>query len=160
MKNRPLLRSLLFLCSAVYACGKSSNGPSAPVTPKSTISVSANDSLITYPVNLVYAQEVGSTHTTLISGQYPDTSVKKGSLSIRLIGDTTGRFKGDSLLVTYTDGKGKVYYNTSDNTNFVQVDKFPKTDNGVVSGSFSFAVSGSGGLVRFANGSIIAIYQK
>ena len=160
MKNRPLLRSLLFLCCAVYACGKSSNGPSTPVAPTSSISVSANDSLLTYPINMVFTQEVNTTHTTLISGQYADTSSKKGSLSIRLVGDTTGLFKGNSLFVTYTDGKGNVYYKTGDSTNFVQVDKFPKTYNGVVIGSFSFAVSSSAGAIRFSNGSIIAIYQK
>ena len=158
--KRPLLKSILFLCLAVYACGKSSNGPSTPVAPKSSISVSAGDSLLTYPINMFYSQEVNTTQTTLISGQYADTSSKKGSLSIRLIGDTTGRFKGDSLFVTYTDGKGNVYYNTADNTNYVQVDKFPKTYNGVVSGSFSFAVSSSAGSIRFSNGSIVAIYQK
>ena len=158
--KRPLPKSLLFLCLAVYACGKSSNGPSTPAAPKSSISVSAGDSLLTYPINMAYSQEVNTTQTTLISGQFADTSSKKGSLSIRLIGDTTGRFKGDSLFVTYTDGKGNVYYNTTDNTNYVQVDKFPKTYNGVVSGSFSFAVSSSAGSIRFSNGSIIAIYQK
>jgi len=158
--KRPLLKSILFLCFAVYACGKSSNGPSTPAAPKSSISVSAGDSLLTYPINMVYSQQVNTTNTTLISGQYADTSSKKGSLSIRLIGDTTGRFKGDSLFVTYTDGKGNVYYNTADSTNYVQVDKFPKTYNGVVSGSFSFAVSSSAGSIRFSNGSIIAIYQK
>jgi hypothetical protein len=151
---------MLFLCFAFYACGKSSNGPSTPAAPKSSISVSAGDSLLTYPINMVFTQEVNTTNTTLISGQYADTSSKKGSLGIRLIGDTTGRFKGDSLFVTYTDGKGNVYYNTADSTNYVQVDKFPKTYNGVVSGSFSFAVSSSAGSVRFSNGSIVAIYQK
>jgi hypothetical protein len=158
--KRPLLRSMLFLCFAVYACGKSSNGPSAPAAPKSSISVSAGDSILSYPINMVFTQEVNTTNTTLISGQYADTSSKKGSLSLRLIGDTTGRFKGDSLLVTYTDGKGNVYYNTADSMNYVQVDKFPKTYNGVVSGSFSFAVSSSAGSIRFSNGSIVAIYQK
>lgn len=160
MKNRPLLRSILILCVAVYACGKSSNGPSAPAAPKSSISVSANDSLIVYPVNLAYSQEVNNTRTTLISAQFQDTSSKKGSLSIRIIGDTTGRFRGDNLLVTYTDGKGKVYYNTKDSSNFVQLDKFDKNYNGVVSGNFSFMVSGPSGTVKFNNGSIIAIYQK
>ena len=158
--KRPLLKSILFLCFAVYACGKSSNGPSTPAAPKSSISVSTGDSLLTYPINMVYSQQVNATNTTLISGQFADTSSKKGSLSIRLIGDTTGRFKGDSLFITYTDGKGNVYYNTADSTNYVQVDKFPKTYNGVVSGSFSFAVSSSAGSIHFTNGSIIAIYQK
>ena len=162
MKRGPLSKSHSFLYLVVFACacGKNNNGPSVPVTPKSSIAVSANDSLLTYPVNQVFIQDVTTTHTTLISAEYSDTSSKKGSLGIRLIGDTTGRFKGDSLLVTYTDGKGNIYNNTKDSTNFVQIDKFPKTYNGVVSGSFSFVVKGSGGTVRLSNGTIIAIYQK
>src|SRR5579872_5770570 len=106
MKNGPLLRSLIVLCSCSYlaSCSKSSHVPS-PSAPTTTVSFSANDSTITYPLNLVYIQNVDSVHTTLISAQYADTSSKKGSLGIRVLSDTTGRFKGGSLLVTYTDGK-------------------------------------------------------
>jgi hypothetical protein len=141
------------------ACNKSSHNL-PPLTPSSSLSFKAGDSLLTYPVNLVYIQDVDSIHTTLISGEYQDTASKKGSLSLRLIGDTTGRFKGSVLLVTYTDGNGKLYYNTSDTTNYVQVDKFPKTYNGVVVGSFSMRVSGDAGSLLFSNGSFSAIYQK
>jgi hypothetical protein len=119
----------------------------------------AGDSSISYPVNLVYIQNVTNTHTTRISGQYQDTSSKKGSLSFRLIGDTTGRYGGDSLFVTYTDGKGGVYYNTGDPSNYLQVDKFPKTYNGVVTGSFAVKVSNGAGSIQFSQGIFVAIYQ-
>ena len=158
MKNAPLLLSILILCGILFACKKSSGG-NPIVQPKSSFSFLAGDSSISYPINLVYIQDVTTTHTTLISGQYQDTSSKKGSLSFRLLGDTTGRYRGDSLLVTYTDGKGSVYYNTGDSTNYVQVDKFPKTYNGVVTGSFNVKVAGSAGSIQFSRGSIIAIYQ-
>lgn len=159
MKNLTLLTSMsIILCAILSACSKSSSVPN--VAPTSSFSFSANDSLITYPVNLVYIQEVLNTHTTLISGQYQDTSSKKGSLSFRLLGDTTGRYRGDSLLVTYTDGKGNLYYNTKDSTNYVQIDKFPKTYNGVVNGSFTVKVSNNTGSVLFSNGRFVAIYQK
>jgi len=153
----PLL--LLFAILFSFACSKSS-GSNPVITPTSSFTFSAGDSLISYPVNLVYIQDVASTHTTLISGQYPDTAAKKGSLSFRLIGDTTGRYRTDSLLVTYADGKGNVYYNTSDSTNYVQVDKFPKTYNGVVNGNFSVKVSNSSGSIQFSKGNFVAIYQK
>jgi hypothetical protein len=42
----------------------------------------------------------------------------------------------------------------------VQIDKFPKTYNGVVSGSFAMTVTGSAGSIHLTNGSIIAIYQQ
>lgn len=158
MKNQTLLTSIsLILCAILWACSKSST---PNIAPTSSFSFSANDSLITYPVNLVYIQEVLNTHTTLISGQYQDTSSKKGSLSFRLLGDTTGRYQGDSLLVTYTDGKGNLYYNTKDNTNYVQIDKFPKTYNGVVNGSFTVRVSNNSGSILFSNGRFVAIFQK
>jgi hypothetical protein len=144
---------------SALACSKS-NSKNPVIAPTSSFTFSTGDSLISYPVNLVYIQDVTSTHTTLISGQYPDTASKKGSISFRLIGDTTGRYRADSLLVTYTDGKGNVFYNTSDSTNYVQVDKFPKTYNGVVNGSFHLKVSNSSGSIQFSNGNFVAIYQN
>ncbi len=160
MKNGPLLTSCVVLCCLLAACGKSSHGLGIQATPISSVAVSVNDSLLNYTVNLVYIQDVDSLHTTLISAEYADTSTKKGSLAIRLPGDTTGRFTGASLHITYTDGKGNIYNNTGDTTNYVQLDKYPKTYNGVVSGSFSFAATGNSGSIKFSNGSIIAIFQK
>ena len=157
MKNGPLILSLLILCY-LASCSKSSHSPS--LSPGTSVSFSANDSVIVYPLDLAYIQDVDSTHTTLISAQYPDSSAKKGSLGIRVMSDTTGRFRGASLLVTYTDGNGNVYYNTADTTNYVQIDKYPKTYNGVVSGSFAMTVTGTAGSIHFVNGSIIAIYQQ
>lgn len=158
--NSTLRRCLVLLSCLLAACGKSNHGPAAPVTPASAIFVTAGDSTLHYTINLVYIQDVGNVQTTLISGEYADTSGKKGSLAIRLPGDTTGRWTGSSLHITYTDGKGNQYYNTADTTNYVQLDKYPKTYNGVVSGQFSFMATGSAGSLKFSNGGIIAIFQK
>ena len=160
MKNRPLLLSILFLTGCLASCSKSNHGPAAPVAPTTSISFTANDSVIIYPLDLAYIQDVDSTHTTLISGAYPDTSSKKGSIAIRLLGDTTGRFQGNSLLVTYTDGNGNIYYNNADTTSYVELDKYSKAYNGVVSGSFQLTVTGTAGSVAFTKGSIIALYQQ
>jgi len=157
MKNT-LLISLSLVCVFLYACKKSGSG-NPVIQPSSSFNFRAGDSTIRYPVNLVYIQDVTSTHTTLISGQYPDTSSKKGSLSLRLLGDSTGRYGGDSLLVTYTDGKGSIYYNTGDAANYVQVDKFPKTYNGIVIGNFNVKVANGSGSIQFTNGNFVAIYQ-
>jgi hypothetical protein len=151
---------MLVLClSSLASCSKSSHalGSTTPVT---RVSFSVNDSTIIYPTDLVYIQDVDSAQTTLISAQFPDTSVKQGSLGIRLLSDTTGRFTGGNLLVTYTDGNGNMYYNNGDSTNYVQIDKYPKTYNGVVSGSFAMTVSGSAGSIHLVSGSIIALYQQ
>jgi hypothetical protein len=157
MKNTPLLLSILSLCCVLIACNKGGGGP--PTGPSSSFSFSVNDTLMSYPVNLAYTQEVYDVHTTLISGQYQDTSSKKGSISFRLIGDTTGRYQGDSLLVTYTNASGNIYYNTSDSTNIVIVNKFEKKYNGIVSGSFNLKVANSSGSIQFSQGIFKALYQ-
>jgi hypothetical protein len=161
MKNGPAFTSLFALCLCYYLASCSKSGPAASsAAPTTTVSFSANDSTIIYPLDLAYIQDVDSTHTTLISAQFPDSSAKQGSLGIRVLSDTTGKFQGSKLLATYADGKGNVYYNTSDSTNYVQIDKFPKTYNGVVSGTFSMTVAGAAGSIHLTNGSIIALYQQ
>jgi hypothetical protein len=161
MKNDPVFASLFALCLCYYlaSCSKSGHAASS-AAPSTAVSFSANDSMIIYPSDLAYIQDIDSTHTTLISAQFPDTSAKQGSLGIRVLSDTTGKFQGSQVLATYTDGKGNVYYNTGDSTNYVQIDKFPKTYNGVVSGSFSIVVAGTAGSIHLTNGSIIALYQQ
>ena len=160
MKSRPLLTSILCLCISLAACSKSSHKPAAPVAPTTSIFFTVNDSTVNYPENLAYIQDVDSVHTTLISGQFSDTASKQGSLAIRVLSDTTGRFNGSNLLVTYTDGVGNVYYNSADTTNYVELDKYPKSYNGVVSGSFSIIVTGQTGTLTLAKGSIVALYQQ
>jgi hypothetical protein len=160
MKSRPLRRSIIYLCLSLVACSKSSHEPAVPIAPTTSIYFTVNDSTVNYPQNLAYIQDVDSVHTTLISGQFSDTSSKQGSLAIRVLSDTTGRFNGSNLLVTYTDGVGNVYYNSTDTTNFVELDKYPKSYNGVVSGSFSIVVTGQAGTVTLSRGSIIALYQQ
>jgi hypothetical protein len=159
MKSGPIKSSLILLCISLASCSKSSH-PAAAATPTTSIYFTINDSTINYPVNLAYIQDVDSLQTTLISGQFPDTASKQGSLAIRILSDTTGRFLGGNLLVTYTDGVGNVYYNSSDTTNYVELDKYPKSYNGVVSGSFSIIVTGQAGTVTLSRGSIIALYQQ
>ena len=160
MKNGPIKSALILLCGiALASCSKSSY-PTTAAAPTTSIFFTVNDSIVKYPENLAYIQDVDSVHTTLISGQFPDTASKQGSLAIRVLSDTTGRFNGNNLLVTYTDGAGNVYYNSTDTTDYVELDKYPKSYNGVVSGSFSIIVTGQAGTVTLSNGSIIALYQQ
>jgi hypothetical protein len=113
------------------ACNKSDK--LTPLLPSSSLTFSANGSLISFPVNLALNEEVYDTHTTLITGEYEDTSSRRGSISIRCFGDTTGRYQGDSLLVTYVSSSGKEYYNTKDSGNVVMIDRYVKRYNGAES---------------------------
>lgn len=158
MKSNLLLISIICLGGALLACHKSDK--ISPVLPPSSFIFSANDSMITFPVNQAFIQDVYNTHTTLITGQYADTSSQKGSISIRVFGDTTGTFKGDSLLVTYVSGSGQQYYNTKDSVNVVKIDKFEKKYNGSVSGSFTINVAGGSENIRLQQGTFTALYQE
>lgn len=142
----------------IFVACKKSDGNSLS-NPASSFVFSANDTVISFPVNLAYTQDVYNVHTTLISGQYKDTSSNTGNISFRLIGDTTGRYRGDSLFVTYTNAAGNIYYNTSDSTNYVQINKYEKRYNGIVSGSFYLKVANASGSIQFSQGSFTALYQ-
>src|SRR5579871_1110471 len=102
MKNDLSLSGTILLCLGIFliACHKSNGGSPANLNP-SSLSFSANDSMISFPVNLVFIQDVSNVQTTLITGQYADSSSRPGNISIRVLGDTTGRFHGDSLFVSY-----------------------------------------------------------
>ena len=158
MKNNLLLISIICLGGIESACNKSDK--LTPLLPSSSFTFSAGDSLISFPVNQAFAQDVYNTRTTLITGQYEDTSSKKGSISIRVFGDTTGKFRGDSLLVTYISSNGTTYYNTKDSDNVVMIDKFVKKFNGTVSGSFTIRVANGPASIRLNQGIFSALYQE
>ncbi|HEY4209153.1 MAG TPA: hypothetical protein VGM31_20150 [Puia sp.] len=158
MKRNLLLISITCLGGVMFACNKSDK--LKPILPPSSFAFSANDSSISFPVNLAFIQDVYNTHTTLITGQYQDTSSHKGSISIRVLGDTTGTFRGDSLLVTYVSSSGQQYHNTNDNSNFVTIDKFVKKYNGSVSGNFTVNVASGSENIRLQQGTFTALYQE
>ncbi|HVU57640.1 MAG TPA: hypothetical protein VHD83_21400 [Puia sp.] len=158
MKNNLLLISTICLCGVMLACNKSDK--LSPILPPSSFVFSANDSMISFPVNQAFIQDVYNTHTTLITGEYQDTSSRKGSISIRVFGDTTGTFHGDSLLVTYVSSSGQQYYNTKDSSNVVTIDKFVKKYNGSVIGSFTIKVASGSENIRLQQGTFTALYQE
>ena len=158
MKDNLLLISIICLGGIVSACKKSDT--EKPLVPSSSLTFSAGDSLMSFSVNQAFIQDVYNTHTTLITGQYADTSLKKGSISIRIFGDTTGRYRGDSLLVTYINSSGTTYYNTKDSDNVVTIDKYVKKYNGTVSGSFVVKVANGPESIRLGQGIFTALYQE
>ena len=159
MKNSLLLLSIISLSCIFTACSKSSGNGSGTQS-LSSFYLTANDTLVIYTVNAASIEDVNDLHTTLITGQYPDTSSKQGSLGIRVIGDTTGRYSGDSLMVTYVNSRGDTYYNTKDSSNYVIIDQYEKKYNGIVSGRFAMTVSNGTSSVTFTNGSFKALYQE
>ncbi len=102
---------------------------------------------------LIARQQVDTLNTTLISGSYGDTSTVVGSISIHVIGDTTLTYSGNQVLVTYVDGSGNTYNSAGDSSDAVTITRFPKTENGIVAGSFHVTVTGTAGSLVIAAGS-------
>jgi hypothetical protein len=96
----------------------------------------------------------------MITGQNPDSVSQPGSIAIRVLGDTTGRFAGDSLQATYVSATGSVYYNTKDSGNYVVIEQFDKRYNGLVSGHFAMKVSDGTSAIKFSDGVFSAFYQE
>jgi hypothetical protein len=149
---------LIVVCFAAFACKKNTN--SGKITPTLTFTATSQTSgsiAIHFPTVVVAVQEVDTLHSTLISGQYSDTSSLQGSLSIRVIGDTTGTFSGSSLLVTYVDGQGNMYNSSGDSTDHVTITTFSKASEGLVTGSFDLTVTGTPGTLTL-NGQFTAAF--
>ncbi|HMH20827.1 MAG TPA: hypothetical protein VK563_03580 [Puia sp.] len=157
MKNTALLTSILLLCACFIACSKG-NDKLTP-TLRSSVTFSAKDSFINFPVGIVFIQDVVNVHTTLISGKYEDSSSRRGNISIRVIGDTTGRYHGDSVQLTYTNAAGTIWTNTKDTGNFVQINTFAKTADGLVNGAFRCKVYNGKDSILLSNGALVAFYQ-
>jgi hypothetical protein len=162
MKNTGLCTtiqlSILLLFSLLFACSKSNGGSTGNTNAFFTFS--ANDSLVNYPVANAYIQDVDSLHTILLTGQYADTSSRGGNISIRIIGDTAGRYTASNLLVTFTNDSGATFTNNYDSSNYVVITKFDKSPNGNVSGTFSMKLGNAADSIQLYHGSFLAPYQN
>ncbi|TDX01944.1 hypothetical protein [Dinghuibacter silviterrae] len=142
---------LLFVICFALACKK--NTSSSAITPSLSFTATSQtngSTAIHFPNVVVAVQEVDTLHSTLISGQYADTSSATGSISIRVIGDTTGTYKANAVLVTYVDGQGNIYNSSGDSTDEVTITKFSKAAGGLVTGSFDLTVTGTPGSLVLA----------
>lgn len=154
---RTLLLGLL-VSAAFLACSKNNDPAAGHFT--TSVSFMAGTGAVNFPVGGVAQQNVGSTSTTLITGQYADTSVRKGNISIRVIGgDTTRQYRTPNVLVTFTDSTGAVWTNSSDTTNAVTFYQFNKTAGSEVHGTFSCIVTNPQGTrLLLDNGNFTAPY--
>lgn len=156
--QKSLVRSLpllFFSICIVLSCQKSQPGtiPSSLSFQTTTTTPPVTTVSVHFPVNVVTVQQVDTLNTTLISGSYGDTSALMGSISIHVIGDTTLTYSGDRVLVTYVDGSGNTYNSTGDSSDVVTIMRFPKTENGIVTGSFHVTVTGTAGSLTIGAGS-------
>ena len=146
--------AILWMC-VLLACKKSQTTGQLP----SAISFQTTSTIqpitpvaVHFPVNVVAVQQVDTLNTTLISGSFGDTSTRTGSINIHVIGDTTLTYTGSKVLVTYVDSSGYTYNSAGDSSDVVQITRFPKTENGIVTGTFKVTVSGTNGSLMLTGG--------
>ncbi len=158
MKFAPLLIICGLASWTFFGCTKG-NGELSAQSNYTAFSFSANDTMVSFPSTQVFIQDVLNLQTTVFIGQYADTVNTPGNISIRVIGDTTGRYAGDSLLVTYTNSLGIEYNNTTDSSNYVQIDTFPKIINAAVKGRFNLNVVNGSDTIKLVNGVFTTLFQ-
>jgi len=153
MKKNLVLTALLAVSTLLPGCSKKNNSSAT------SLSFETPTASVIFPVSFAAVQVVDTLQTTLIAGQFSDTSTSLENISIRVLGDTSLTYKGNSVLVTYTDVAGNTYNSSGDSTDYVTISQFPKADEALVTGSFSVTVTGSNGTLLLNNGHFTASFQ-
>lgn len=139
---------LIFLIAAgcMYCSKQDALTPieETPAPAPSAISFKQDTLPVTLSLTTVRKENVGSYKTTAIEGKFPDSTVRKNNLIIRVTGDSARAYSNTEILATYTDSTGTMFSNTvSDTVNKVTITKMEKKKNGLVEGSFTIKVSNS-----------------
>jgi hypothetical protein len=121
----------------------------------------AGNSPVSFQQVSATTETIGRQSTTLITGLYTDTTQRKGSISLRVIGDSARTYRSQEILAAYTDAGGTVWNNTSDPGNTVAVEQLDKKPGGRVNGSFTLTLSRRDGqTLLLNNGYFTAPYQE
>ena len=163
------IKKYLSCCIAVAititACSKQNNIiVTAPPDPAVTQVSFIQDTIhLTFAVTTARKENVGSLFTTAIEAKYPDSSIRKNNIIIRVTGDSARAYSNTEILVSYTDSAGMICSNqTADTINKVVITKMEKKKNGVVEGSFTIKVSNSPKTKMYLlkNGRFTAVFES
>jgi hypothetical protein len=147
------------------ACSKQNNIPiTEPPVPVITQLSFTQDSIpLTFAITEARKENVGNLFTTAIEGKYPDSTIRKNNIIIRLTGDSARAYANTEILVSYTDSAGITFSNqTADTVNKAVITKMEKKKNGIVEGSFTIRVSNTPKTKMYLlkNGRFTAIFES
>ncbi len=115
-----------------------------PAVPPLAISFKQDTLPVTLSVTAARKEKIGSLFTTAIEAKFPDSTVKKTNLIIRVTGDSARPYLNTEILASYTDSAGVMFSNTvADTINKVTITKMEKKKDGMLQGSFTIRVSNS-----------------
>lgn len=148
LKNLFSIPFIVVIAAVLMHCSK--QGAAVPIeTPPPppqplAISFKQDSVFINLAITSCRKENVGTYKTTAIEAKYPDSTVRKNSLIIRVTGDSARAYSNTEILATYTDSLGVMFSNTiADTVNKVNLTKVEKKKNGLVTGSFTIKVSNS-----------------
>lgn len=133
------------------------------VAVKTSLSFLQDTLPLVFSVATARKENIGSIFTTTIEGKYPDSTVRKNSLIIRVTGDSARPYRNTEIFVSYIDSSGIAYSNTiSDTINKVSITKIEKKKNGLLEGSFTIRVSNSTKTKTYllANGIFFTVFPE
>jgi Family of unknown function (DUF6252) len=135
---------LLLLCILFTGTGCSKNDAAPEVAPPLPADVQIGFLQDTVPVKLRLAETrkeiIGALSAINIQGKYPDSTGRKNTLTLRVLGDSAGKYGYTQIIAGYTDSLGNNFTTGSDTANTITITKLEKKYNGLVTGTFSIVV--------------------
>jgi hypothetical protein len=147
LKNLFSIPFIIVIAASLMYCTK--EAPLVPIevppAPQPTAISFKQDTIpVTLSVSTARKENVGTYKTTAVEAKYPDSTVRKNSLIIRVTGDSARAYSNTEILATYTDSAGVMFSNIiADTVNKVVITKLEKKKNGLIQGSFTIKVSNS-----------------
>ncbi len=127
---------LLLLCVLFYSAGCSKNEAVTvvPVTPPATVLINFFQDTISVKLRLAETRRetIGAVTAINIQGKYPDSTGKKNTLTLRVLGDSAGKYGYTVIIAGYTDSLGNSFTTGSDTANTITITKLEKKYNGLV----------------------------
>ncbi len=134
--------SIFFMCCAKQEVIAPITEP--PLPQVLAISFKQDTLPVSLPITTARKENVGTLFTTAIEAKFPDSTVKKNSLIIRVTGDSARGYYPTEIFATYTDSSGIMFSTaTTDTANKITLTKLQKKKGGIIEGSFTIRVSNS-----------------
>ena len=147
LKNLFTIPVILLTAVAFMYCSKNDTLTAIEEPPLSkdfSISFKQDTLPVTLSVTASRREKIGSISAIAVEAKYPDSTVRKTNLIIRVTGDSARNYSHTEILAAYTDSLGVMYSNSvSDTINKVSITKMEKKKDGLVEGSFTIRVSNS-----------------
>jgi Family of unknown function (DUF6252) len=134
---------LLLVCIVLNGMGCSKTDENiVTVTPPAIVQVLFLQDTVPVKMKLAETRKetIGALTAINIQGKYPDSTGRKNTLTLRVLGDSAKKYGYTEIIAGYTDSLGNSFTTGSDTANTITITKLEKKYNGLVTGTFSLIV--------------------